>query len=478
MPPLVVTGIRGNACAGPYYGFQGGINTPSIMTAGSVWTTDSNYPLTNLYDGDVATIHKFTGIPLPVVDKWWYAFDMEQVPWGSFVDAFIGSAPNQSPGTFWDVQAFGTLGTSTRQVDVAPHEDYWRMITGSDAAQATRGSIKLALNAGWKYKLSVEAVAATLHDHAVILRNARTGEYLAPDGSWVGPSVSSSAILANQGGGWIPYSVNFTVPNFSQSRTDRVIFELTLRAAHVPGVQTQVRWDNISIIPYIDFCSLHDISAVPPGVIAEIRSRLTSSTAWATRHTFDMTHQAIQRSGATYAYIAERADRWWGVAFDYTPFNSFYSSPASNNLFPEINDIALGEIVFAHATALPELIISHPHRNPHGLTRNMPQIRHTTPGGRQVVTALARRHRNAVTFPIEMIGDDNVAKVMGELFERSDYGARACVLVPDSADPYVHMGRVQGTVPLQQKAGHAGGGIAWVKANLLFEEDAVASHVA
>lgn len=353
---------------------------------------DANFTRGRLVDDNVGSAFRFS-TAAATADV---LVDLNIVPNGDFESAFVGGLPYSSG---WSKSAGATVTRDT----VNPQTGAGDMqVTGAITEYA---DVILPARSGEAWRFMFSGRGGPVVDTARIeIRNLATGSYLTSGGAWQAAAVDFLNVLGTTYGS---AAASTTIQPFLTCLQDVV----SIRVRFYAGV-TAALYDDCFAWPGFDFMSVHG-HTVTPFVVPTFRSGTTSAAG-----TVRATMTPLQPSFYTVLGSVVRTDRW--VMLRCT------------NASLDASPLWIGELFIGQTTPLL--------RNPnygYGEVWDDPQIRQSTPAGRQRVTSRTGGPRVGAELPFAYNSLASWQQARDEIMRRSRGGKYPIVLIPDDTDPEV-----------------------------------------
>jgi hypothetical protein len=280
MPMLVLAGEMMNAAAG----------RPIVCSPAA----HAKFPAEELVDGDPGSYFRFGSL---TADPFLYV-DLDDLGGQGGGEEFDGGVP-----VGWTEENTGG-GDVTQEASIK-HSGNFALRLAASAGVATAYK-DVTVRAGSKRALRWWSRADGSGGQARIrVRNLHTGKYLNALGGW---QATSTPIFPESGTTYVGSEVVFTVESLAVCRRPTV----TLRIQIAEETATKVSYfDDITMVPYIDTCSIHGHNIDPRSVLRLEASDVFNS-GYVRIETMDVRRRAF------YKTFTERAYRFWQLAFEDT----------------------------------------------------------------------------------------------------------------------------------------------------------------
>lgn len=366
-------------------------------------TTDSNYPLTNIYDGVPGT------------------------PWraGAAASSFVihvdgnlvgnGNLETWTSATLagtWTESVTGT-GDVTRSTTVN---------SGTYAALFTAGTGTAALyqditvRSGEQINVTVALRGDGTGTMRASLRNLTTGYYLTTSSTW---QAASTDFATRSTASYATTSKTPTVEAYSVTGSDTCTLRLTI---YLNDNGRTGYADDCYIWPYVDFASIHGHTLSNKHTVTLERS--SDDSAWTSEGTMTVAPSAF------FLAITAANYRYWRIAI----------ADATALTAPQI-----GEAVISQSTSLSQPW-RHPALTAAGEGESWPQVRLTSPGGSVYARRRLDRQTRSRSLTWQHTDATTKEQLLDELWRRTQGGTTPVVLVPWDSEAVCLYGRVEGDI--------------------------------
>jgi hypothetical protein len=393
---------------------------------------DTNYPSRMLYDGPGWLGARFGGLdadPYIQVDLGgvlygdgfgpglsWYgdflAYTGVTPPFGTFIetDWTVGNDPVSPGTTVLRVLDDSTAGSADHGGNNASlyvcGTDVGKPITVARYPVTLRVSARHYMKA-WAHKIFTEdagdAGSVNVGDVTVRLYSPRTQKYLKDDGTWT--AVATDLVTAgayDAGATWYGIAgggVSFVTESATEVLGEEVDLELQLRTT---AKTTAGRFDDISIVPYLDLMMVANGHNVPPAM-APVWATSDDGASFATKAVFE-----VERHQFWSLLVAPIVNRFHRFAMTGTPAEKLY----------------LSDLILSLTTLLPRAAATL------NLAPAEAQTRLTTPGRTRHISNRGPYAPRSLSFTFKMLTDPAFEAVRDSLFVASRGGAVPAVLFP------------------------------------------------
>lgn len=369
----------------------------------SAGTTDSNYPVTNLYDTVPGTPWRAGAAASSFVIH----VDGNLVANGNFE-----TWSDASTAGSWTEANAGT-GAVTRTTTVASGT-YAALFTAGDTSASLYQDV--AVRSGERISVKVALRSDGVGTMRASLRNLTTGYYLTSSSTWQAASTDCATGATTS---YVTTTLTPTVEAYSVTGSDTCTVRLTLYCSSAGQVGYA---DDCYLWPYVDFASIHGHTLSSKHTVTLERS--SDDSAWTSEGTMTVA------PGAFYLAITAASYRYWRIAI----------ADATALTAPQI-----GEAVIGQSTSL-----SQPWRHPAlaaaGEGESWPQVRLVSPGG----SIYARRRLDRQTRSRSLVWQHTDAttkeQLLDELWRRTQGGTTPVVLVPWDSEATCLYGRAEGDI--------------------------------
>lgn len=371
-------------------------------------TTDSNYPLTNIYDGIPGT------------------------PWraGAAASTFRIKVDGNLVGnggleTWSDATTAGTWTESNTGTGAGVAREGTTVNSGTYAALFTAGTgtpgaslyQDITVRSGEQISVSVALRGDGTGTMRASLRNLTTGYYLTTSGTW--QAASTDFATRSSSASYATTTKTPTVEAYSVTGADTCTLRLTI---YINDASRTGYADDCYLWPYVDFASIHGHTLSNKHTVTLERS--TDGSAWTSEGTMTVA------PGAFYLAITSASYRYWSIAI----------ADATALTAPQIGEAVLGQSVS----------LSQPWRHPTlaaaGEGEAWPQVRLVSPGGS--VYARRRLDRQTRSRALTWQHTDATTKeqLLDELWRRTLGGTTPVVLIPWDSEAVCLYGRVDSDI--------------------------------
>jgi hypothetical protein len=370
-------------------------------------TAESSFPLTNVYDmlASEPLIFTAAGTPRRITVDLDYLQDQ-----GAF----------ESLTGWTDADA----GTGVSALDASPRPGSG----GTNAVKLTCGATGAAnkaerykdvtVPAGKKIKLYAYHDSDGTGVARLIIQNLRTGYYLTAAGAW---SATIDYAIASTSTAYPQSTVTFTVQSFSTCKADEVTLRITVQNI---TATSDVWFDEVHLVPAVDVTSIHGHNFPPSATITVLSSDDNFSTS-TTRFTLT---GAIPSCGEVLGAVVYA--RYWRL--------NIADSLATPQAAWRLGEWILGETYTL--TQQPR----HPGVAPWSFSKTLPQVANATELGEETRIPLTEDGQRTRTYPFRDVVTSTLTTDLDEVVERSRYGTRSWLLIPDDTGTEALLVRLSG----------------------------------
>lgn len=374
-------------------------------------TTDSNYPLTNLYDGVPGTPWRAGA----AVASFRIKVDGNLVGNGG-----LETWSDSSTAGTWTESNTGTGAGVAREGTTVNSGTYAALFTAGTGTPGASLYQDITVRSGEQATFTVALRGDGTGTMRASARNLTTGYHLTSAGAW---QAAATDWATRSTASYATTTVNTTVQAYSVTGADTCTIRVTL---YLSDSGRTGYADDCYVWPYVDFASVHGHTLANRHTVTLERS--TDGAAWTSEGTMTVA------PGAFYLAITAASYRYWSLAI----------ADATALTAPQI-----GEAVIGQSTSLSQPWRS-PSVSPAGEGESWPQVRISSPGGAMYARRRLDRPTRSRMLSWQHTDATTKEQLLDELWRRTQGGTSPVVLVPWDSEAVCLYGRVEGEIQSQR----------------------------